>query len=107
MVYFDVSLFSFVVKESNLKSVHNKIPVFIYRNPFDTAFGRVIEKTEEFMQSLGFVDKLLKLAENQFSAENDDAQKIEDNYKKGLHIDSKFLALGLRCLIRREAGMMK
>jgi hypothetical protein len=106
-VYFDESLFSFAVKEAGLKNFHSKIPVVIHRNPFDTAFGRVKEKTEEFMLTLEFVHKLRSLAENQFSAENDDAQKIEDNYKKGLRIEPKFLALGLRGLIRREAGMIK
>jgi hypothetical protein len=47
------------------------------------------------------------LSAHQFSTDNEDAVKIEDTYKKGLHKEPKFLALGLRGLIRREAGIIK
>lgn len=107
VVYFDERLFSFAVKQSDLDGIPSKIPVIIRRDAFDTAFGKIKAKTEEFKLTLEFAHKLRSLAENQFSTENDKAVEIEDNYKKGLHKEAKFLALGLRGLIRREAGMIK
>ena len=84
-----------------------KIPVNIHRESFDTALGQVKDKAEEFKLTLEFVHKLQSFVIRQFSTDNEDAVKIEDTYKKGLHKEPKFLALGLRGLIRREAGIFK
>lgn len=107
MVYFADELFSFSVKRTDLQGVQNKIPVTITRRAFDTGFGVVLDKTEVFKPTLDFVHKLKSLSEHPFSADNDDGVKIEDTYKKGLHKETKFQALGLRNLIRREAGIIK
>ncbi len=88
-------------------SVQSKIPVTIIRQSFDTALGHIKSKAEMFKQTLDFVYKLKSLSERQFSADNEDAVKIEDTYKKGLHKEAKFQALGLRNLIRREAGIIR
>jgi len=107
VVYFDEKLFSFVVKQADLNGIQTKIPVNIHRESFDTALGKVKGNTEEFKLTLEFVHKLQSLIVHQFSTDNEDAVKIEDTYKKGLHKEPRFLALGLRSLIRREAGIFK
>ena len=107
VVYFDEKLFSFAVKQADLNGIQTKIPVNIHRESFDTALGKVKGNTEEFKLTLEFVHKLQSLIVHQFSTDNEDAVKIEDTYKKGLHKEPRFLALGLRSLIRREAGIFK
>ena len=107
IVQFDESLFSFTVKQSDLDSVATKIPVSIHRDAFETTIGWVKRKTEVFKLTLEFVSRLRELAEKDWNAENEYAVRIEDAYKKGLHKEPKFCALGLRSLIRREDGMIK
>ena len=107
IVNLDESLFSFVVKPSDLDSIETKIPVSIHRDAFETAIGWVKRKTEVFKLTLEFVSRLRELAEKDWNAENEYAVRIEDAYKKGLHKEPKFCALGLRSLIRREDGMIK
>jgi 8-oxo-dGTP pyrophosphatase MutT (NUDIX family) len=106
-VFFADELFSFSVKLADLQDVQNKIPATISRRPFDTGFGVVLDKSEVFNLTLDFAHKLKSLSEHPFSADNDGGVKIEDAYKKGLHREAKFQALGLRNLIRREAGIIK
>jgi hypothetical protein len=107
VVYFDEKLFSLTVKQADLNSVQSKIPVTLQRDSFDTAFGQVKGHSEVFKLTLEFAHKLKSLTVHQFSTENEDAVKIEDTYKKGLHKESRFLALGLKGLIRREDGLFK
>jgi hypothetical protein len=107
VVNFDERLFSFAVIQIDLNGIQTKIPVSIHRESFATALGKVKGKTEEFKLTLEFVHKLQSLIVHQFSTDNEDAVKIEDTYKKGLHKEPRFLALGLRSLIRREAGIFK
>ena len=107
VVYFDETLFSLGVKQEDLNGIHTKIPVLIQRTAFETALGLVKDHSETFKLTLEFAHKLKSLTAHQFSTENEDAVKIEDTYKKGLHKDPKFLVLGLRSLIRREAGCIK
>jgi 8-oxo-dGTP pyrophosphatase MutT (NUDIX family) len=107
VVYFDEKLFSFTVKQADLNSIQTKIPVKIHRESFDTAFGKVKDSTEEFKLTLKLAHELKSLDLHQFSTDNEDAVKIEDTYKKGLHKEPRFLALGLRSIIRREAGIFK
>ena len=85
VVYFDEKLFSFAVKQADLSGIQTKIPVSIHRETFGTALGKVKENTEEFKLTLEFVHKLQSIAVRQFSTDNEDAVKIEDTYKKGLH----------------------
>lgn len=107
MVYFDEALFTFSVYGADLTGTRTKIQVTIERKAFATAFGRARVKTETFKLTLELADKLQKLSNRQFSAENEEAVKIEDAYKKGLHKDPLFLELGLRGLIRQDAGIMR
>lgn len=107
LVYFDESLFTYSVHKADLNGTKAKISVTLERKAFVTALGVTKAKSEEFIVTLEFANKLQKLFEKQFSSDNDEAVKIEDTYKKGLHRETKFLALGLRGLIRREAGVIK
>jgi 8-oxo-dGTP pyrophosphatase MutT (NUDIX family) len=107
LVYFDEALFTYSVHKTDLNGIKAKIPMSIERKAFATALGMTTVKAEAFKVTLEFAHKLQQLSENQFSADNEEAVKIEDTYKKGLHREPKFLALGLRGLIRRDAGVIK
>ncbi|MFU8788786.1 MAG: NUDIX hydrolase [Methylobacter sp.] len=107
VVYFDEALFTYSVHKTDLESTQSKIPVTIERNTLATALGMTSVKTETFKLTLEFAHKLQQLSEQPFSSDNEDGVKIEDTYKKGLHKEPRFLALGLRGLIRREAGMIR
>ncbi|MDP1970146.1 MAG: NUDIX hydrolase [Methylobacter sp.] len=107
VVYFDEALFTYSVHNADLIGTKTKIPVSIERKAFAMALGMTKVKAEVFNVTLEFAHKLQQLSEKQFSSDNEEAVKIEDTYKKGLHRDSKFSALGLRGLIRREAGVIK
>lgn len=106
-VFFADELFSFSVNQQDLLSVKTKIPVTIARQSLHTGFGVIHDKAEVFNLTLDFAHKLKSLFEHEFSADNEDAVKIEDTYKKGLHKEAKFQALGLRNLVRREAGIVR
>ena len=106
-VFFADELFSFSVNQQDLLSVKTKIPVTIARQSLHTGFGVVHDKVEVFNLTLDFAHKLKSLFEHQFSADNEYAVKIEDSYKKCLLKEAKFQALGLRYLIRREAGIVR
>jgi|GEM_PF-376197 len=106
-VYFDETLFEFSVSQTELNSTKNKIPVYITRKSFTTAFGNTKKQQEEFNISLELANNLKQLSEKEFSSDNDYAVKIEDTCNKGLHKDPKFLSMGLRRLLRREVGIMK
>ena len=107
VVYFDESLFSFVVKADDLMSTQSKIPVVIYRESFDTAFGCVEKKSEEFKLALELTNKFKLIFERPHSSDNEMAEKTEGAYKHGLHKKPAFLAMGLIRLIGREAGIIK
>lgn len=106
-LYFADALFSFVANPDDLRATTSKIPVSIRRAGLDTAFGQVAPKSEAFSLPLQLVHDLLDLSKNRYPADNETAVKIEDRYKKGLHLDPRFKALGLRNLVRREAGVFK
>ena len=106
-VFFDERLFAFSVRQADMQSTQTKIPVILNRKAFDTALGSVKDKAEEFKLTLEFAHKLESLSMHQFSTDHEEAVKIEDTYKKGLHKEPLFLALGLRNLIRRDAGVFK
>jgi hypothetical protein len=83
------------------------MPLTIERQGFATALGWVSPQVEVFKLTLDFVSDLMKLA-NQAKPDTDEqAVKIEDAYKKGLHKKTAFSELGLRRLIRREDGEIK
>lgn len=107
VIFFDEALFTYSVHKADLTGTKTKIPVSIERKAFATALGITTVKTESFKVTLEFAHKLQQLSENQFSADNEEAVKIEDTYEKGLHKKSNFSALGLRKLIRRDVGVIK
>lgn len=106
-IFFADELFSFSVNHQDLIGVQNKIPATITRQSFNTGLGVVQDKTEVFNLTLELAHKLKSVSERQFSVDNDEAIKIEDTYKKGLHKDVRFQALGLRNLVRRDAGIIR
>ncbi len=87
--------------------MQRKIPLTLQRQAFETAFGAVSEKIEVFKLTLQHVHDLQTLSTRPHPADHDAAGKIEDTYKKGLHQDPGFIALGLRNLLRREDGVIK
>lgn len=107
VVYFDERLFSFAVKETDLSTIQSKIPAIIHRESFRTALGKVKGKTEEFIITVALAKNLQSVFVRQYASDNNAAVKIEDAYKKRLHNAPRFLSLGLKSLIRREAGIMK
>lgn len=107
VIFFADELFAFSVRDADLNGTKAKIPVTLQRQSFQTALGCVGEKTEVFELTRGFVGRLKTLSDHSFSVYDNDAIQIEDNYKKELHKEAKFKALGLRNLVRREAGVFK
>jgi hypothetical protein len=106
-IYFDDALFLFSVKADDLKATETKIQAIVRRQSFDTGFGKVKDKAEVFTLSLQFVHDLKNLSSNNYPTDKEEAIKIEDRYKKGLHQDVAFKALGLRNMVRREAGVFR
>lgn len=107
MLYFDPRLFVYSVRQADLNSTTAKIPITITRAAITTALGVTASKSEVFIVSLNLAAGLDKLYQYSHSADNDEAKRIEDDYKKTLHRDGKFLAFGLKGLLRREAGVIK
>lgn len=107
VIFFADELFTFSVRLVDLNATKTKIPVTLQRQAFETALGCTCEKIEAFQLTLEFVHKLKALSDRSFSTDNDEALKTEDNYKKGLHKDARFQALGLRNLVRQEEGVFR
>jgi len=107
LLYFDDALFTFSASAKDLEGIESKIPVTISRASFATAFGGVSAEIKEFKLSLALVSKLRKLSKCTHSADNEEAVKTEDAYKKGLHKDAGFMEMGLKALLRREGGVIK
>ncbi|CAG1020913.1 hypothetical protein DOJK_00651 [Patescibacteria group bacterium] len=107
ILYFDEKLFSYCVKKTDLETVATKIPISINRATIFTAFGEIASKSEEFLITLKLADGLHKLNERNYATDNDDAQKIEERYRKTLPKEERFLALGLKALVRESSGMIK
>lgn len=64
-------------------------------------------KIPQLFYSLNFINNLKKIARGTYASDNDDPVKIKNTYKKGLHNNVSFLALGLHDLIYRENGVFK
>ncbi|MDO9162589.1 MAG: NUDIX hydrolase [Methylococcaceae bacterium] len=101
-VFFADDLFSFAVASDDPDCKENGVAVFVGRQGFDTALGVVKGKTERFEISRSFAQRLKTLADGDFSIHDKEASSTEDNYKKSLHKESRFKALGLRNLIRQD-----
>ncbi len=106
-VFFADELFSFTVANADLQSRQSTISVFIGRQGFATAFGWVNDKAECFELRRGFARRLQILAAGEHSNQDREALSTEDNYKKGLHKEPRFKALGLRNLIRQESAIIR
>ncbi len=112
MVFFDETLFVCSVQQAELQGKHAKIAVTLTRKPFMTAFGAVVETAEVFTLKRAFVGQLGQLYQRVLDGVEDfdgtlKAAKIEDAYEKTLHKDARFLALGLRKLLRHENGFIR
>ncbi len=107
IIFFADELYTFSVNRDDLVGVKSKIPVTIDRSSIATALGQIKSQIETLSLTLEFAHKLKLLAEQSFAADNDEAVKIEDAYKKGLHKEARFQALGLRNLIRRDVGTIR
>ncbi|WP_024299016.1 hypothetical protein [Methylomicrobium lacus] len=101
-VFFADELFSFRVAENELENKESMVSILVSRQGFTTALGFVKDKIECFELTRGFVKRMKKLADGDFTIYDKDAVSIEENYKKGLHKDPKFKSLGLRNLIRQN-----
>jgi len=111
MVFFDEALFVFSVQKADLQSKQAKIPATLTRKCFMTAFGEVVETAEVFNLKRAFVEQLRQLDQGALDGvlhfDNvPKAVKIEDAYEKTLHKEARFLALGLRKLLRHENGLV-
>jgi hypothetical protein len=112
MVFLDEALFVFSVQPPDLQGKGTKTPVTLTRKELITAFGEVAETKEVFSLKWGFVEQLRQLAQGELDGilhfDNiPKAEKIEDTYEKTLHKDERFLALGLRKLLRHENGLIR
>ena len=106
MIYFDDKCFSYHVSSEELNGIRTKIPITLTRLPIPTVLGIVCGVKETFIISLNLANGLQKLSQKQHSSDNDDAQRIEDNYSKTLTKEPRFLTLGLKSLLRREDGLI-
>jgi 8-oxo-dGTP pyrophosphatase MutT (NUDIX family) len=107
LIFMDEALFTFSVCKKDMSSTKTKIPVHILRQSFETALGLVKAETETFYLTLEHVTNLQAIETGTFLSDNEKAVKIEDAYKKGLHKEARFTKLGLRNLVRREAGIIR
>ncbi|MDD5126159.1 NUDIX domain-containing protein [Methylovulum sp.] len=112
MVFFDESLFTFSVQQADLPGKQTKIPATLTRKRFMTAFGEVAEAKEVFGLKREFTKQLWQIAQGALDAVLDfdsvpKALKIEDAYEKTLHKETRFLALGLRKLLRHTGGSIR
>jgi 8-oxo-dGTP pyrophosphatase MutT (NUDIX family) len=106
VIYITETVFTFSVQGADLNATKTKMAVTISRQALVTAFGVTQAHAQVFNITLDLAHNLQKLAQQSFLADNVTALKIEDACKKKLHKDPDFLALGLRALIRRDAGLM-
>jgi 8-oxo-dGTP pyrophosphatase MutT (NUDIX family) len=107
LLFFDDELFTYTVSQKDLEGIKTKVFIRLSRAAIVTPIGTIAAQYEDFLISLELAGGLHKLARKPYSVEDDKAIKIEDIYKKSLHKDDKFLALGLKALLRHEAGMVK
>ena len=107
LLFIDDKLFTYTVKKKDLEGIKTKVSIHLRRAAIVSPMGEIAAQSEDFLISLELAGGLDKLANKLHSTEDDKAEKIEGLYKKSLHKEYKFLALGLKGLLRREAGMIK
>lgn len=107
LLYFDDSLFSYAVNKSDLDGLKTKVPVSITRAVIVTALGDVASQTEDFSITLKLANGLHQLNQRDYLADNEEAKKKKECYRKTLHEDTRFLTLGLKSLVRDIAGMIQ
>ncbi len=105
LLFFDDGLFSYNVSQQDLKGYKTKIFINLSRAAIISPLGTIAAQSQDFSISLELAGGLHKLACKLHSVEDDKAKQIEDLYKKSLHKEAKLL--GLKGLLRREAGMIK
>jgi hypothetical protein len=107
LLFFDDELFTYTVRQKDLEDIKKKVSIHLSRAAIVSPMGEIAAQSGDFIISLELAGGLHKLANKPYSTEDDKAEKIEDLYKKSLHKEDRFLALGLKGLLRREAGMIK
>jgi hypothetical protein len=78
-----------------LDDIKTKVFIRLSSAAIVNSVGTIAAQCEGFSISLELVGGLHKLARKSHSAEDDKAKQIEDLYKKSLHREERFLALGL------------
>ncbi len=106
-VFFADDLYSFSVASDAPDCKENRVAVFVGRKDLVTALGVLKNKTERFEISRSFAQRLKTLADGDFSIHDKEASSTEDNYKKSLHKEPRFKALGLRNLIRQDGSNIR
>jgi|WetSurSiteA1Bulk_404760.scaffolds.fasta_scaffold00039_27 hypothetical protein len=98
--------FYFSVNQKNLDS-KSKVPIRLSRAVIFSPIGEISAQSAEFLISLDVASGLHKLSQKPYSVDHDEAKKTKDTCRKFFDNNEKFLALGLKNLLREEAGMIK
>lgn len=107
VLFFDDGLFTYQIFKDDSDSIKTKIPVKLIRSAITTPIGEMGSKTEDFILSADLAIGLNKLNEKSYTTANEEAKKTKDSCRKFFDNNEKFLALGLKNLVREEAGMIK
>lgn len=102
ILYFDDHLFTYSVQQADLNSRKSKLSIVISRAAITTALGITANKAECFIISRPLANNLHKLTQQHCTIDG-----IKDNCQKALHQEGKFLALGLKGLVRQENKRVK
>lgn len=107
LLFFDDELFTYSVRQKDLDSIKTKTPINLMRAAISTPMGVCASKTEDFLLSFDLAMGLHELSQTSYTATHYEAMKIKDNCRKFFDKNESFLALGLKNLLREEAGMIK
>ncbi|MFI3220714.1 MAG: NUDIX hydrolase, partial [Methylococcales bacterium] len=103
----DDELFTYSVRQKDLDSIKTKTPINLMRAAISTPMGVCASKTEDFLLSFDLAMGLHELSQTSYTATHEEAKKTKDNCRKFFDKNESFLALGLKNLLREEAGMIK
>ena len=107
MPFFDGTLFTYGVKQKDLDSIKSKVPIHLSRAVILTPIGDITAHSEEFSLSFDLAMGLQELSQKSYTTAHEEAKKTKDACRKLFDNNEKFLALGLKNLLRDEAGMIK
>ena len=107
LLFIDDELFTYSVRQKDLDSIKTKTPINLMRAAISTPMGVCASKTEDFLLSFDLAMGLHELSQTSYTATHEEAKKTKDNCRKFFDKNESFLALGLKNLLREEAGMIK